>query len=177
MKQFWEGFTRTLKRLWEGFTRWILGPGAALIVVAVVLVLVFFGASNLQVGGLLDKLLGRDKKPGGGGKAVDVANSVPKKRVDKDGNLIPPGTPDSKGKTQAVVVPIKPPNPLKRNDKVEFVPPGETKPVEVDLPDGVRAKDVEAVVVINPEVKVVTVKYHSGVSGKDLDSLIEKYGG
>jgi hypothetical protein len=177
MSTFWGSFKATLKRIWDGFTRWILGPGAALIVVAGALLLILFGAQNVQVGGILDKLLKRGKKPGQGGKAVDVANTVPKKRVDSEGKVIPPGTPDSKGMTQAVVVPIKKPGLFKRPDKVEIVPPGEDKPVEVDLPDGVKAKDVEAVVIVKPDVKVVSVKSHSGVSGSDLDDLISKYGG
>jgi len=174
---FWKSFGQTLKKGWDWFSVWILGPGAALFVVLGALVLLFFGAKNVQVGGILDKLFNRDRKDGGGGKAVDVANTVPKGRVDKDGKIIKPGEPDSKGTTQAVVVPIKKPGLFKRPDKVEIVPPGKKEPVEIDLPDGVKAKDVDAVIIVKPNVKVVAVKQHSQVKGKDLDDLLDRYGG
>lgn len=167
--------------VWEKLKEWgtwaahkLLAPGVALIVVVVAIVLVAMGAKNLQIGGLLARLLGR--QPEGDGK-IDVANSVDPDRVDKNGKLIPPGQPDSQGSTQAVVVPIEDPGLFSNPDTVKFTPPGEDKPREIKLPDGVKAKDVDKVIVVQPEKFVVTVKDSSGVQAKDVDDLLSKYGG
>jgi hypothetical protein len=79
--------------------------------------------------------------------------------------------------TQAPVVAIEAPNVFSNPDTVKFTPPGETKPVEVKLPDGVKANDVEHVVVVKPDTFVVTVKDSSGISGQKIDDLLKKYGG
>ena len=50
------------------------------------------------------------------------------------------------------------------------------KPVVVDLPDGVKAKDVDKVVIVSPKVYAVTVKDSSKVTGTDVDDLLAKYG-
>lgn len=167
--------------VWEKLSTWgkwvaqkLLAPGVALIIVVVAVVLVAMGAKDLQIGGLLARLLG--KKAEGDGK-IDIANTVDPDRVDKNGKLIPPGTPDSQGSTQAVVVPIENSGGLFSNpDTVKFTPPGEDKPREIKLPDGVTAKDVDKVIVVQPEKFVVTVKDNSKVSGQDIDDLLKKYG-
>jgi len=141
--------------------------------VAGAVLLVALGFKNIQIGGLLGRLFGK-KKPEH--TAIDVANTVPKDRVDDKGKIIPPGEPDSKGMTQAVVVPIKDPGIFSNPDSVTFTPPGESKPVEVTLPDGVKAKDVEKVIVVQPKKFVVTVKDKSGITGKNVDDLLKKYG-
>lgn len=170
---FWESFKSTMAKLWGALVKWILGPGAALIVVAVVLVLVFFGVRNLQVGGLLSKLLGKKD----GKKVVDIINNPPPERVDSEGKIIPPGTPDSKGSTQAVVVPLEKPGIFDDPTQVKVIPPGATKPMKIDLPDGVEASDVDKVVIVQPEVVAVTVKSDSTVSATDVEDLLAKYGG
>lgn len=167
--------------VWERLRAWgrwaalnLLAPGVALIIVVVAVVLVAMGAKDLQIGGLLSRLFG--KKPEG--KAIDVANSVPPERVDENGRFILPGTPDSKGDTQAVVVPIETSGGLFSNpDTIKFTPPGEDKPREIKLPDGVKADDVDTVVVVQPEKFVVTVKDSSGVTATQIDALLKKYGG
>jgi hypothetical protein len=73
-------------------------------------------------------------------------------------------------------VPINPPGLFSNPTTVTFTPPGKTEPIEVKLPDGVRARDVDTVVVVSPTVTVVTVKDNSGVPTKRLDDLILKYG-
>lgn len=152
----------------------LLAPGAALVLVILAVLLVAMGAKELKIGGLLAKLFGK-KDPEH--KALDVANSVAPSRVDKDGKLIPPGTTDSKGMTQAVVVPIKEPGLFSNPDTVTFTPPGTDTPKEIALPDGVKAKDVDKVVVVQPGKFVVTVKDNSGVTASHVDDLIAKYGG
>lgn len=168
---FWQSAWTWIKRV----GRTLLAPLPAIIIVVVAIVLVVLGVKNLQIGGLLGKLFGK-QDPADGKKAIDVANSVPANRVDKDGNLIPVGTPDSQGITQAKVVPIQEPGLFDDPTEVKIVPPGQTTPVVVKLPDGVKAADVDKVVIVKPEVFVVTVKDSSSVTPKDVDDLLAKYG-
>lgn len=178
LEKFWE----SMKATWAKMLSWVkenigikvLGPIVAIVVVIGGFLLLTMGFKELQVGGVLGKLLG--KKDEGNKKAVDVANTVDKDRVGTDGKLIQPGTSDSKGMTQAVVVAIKEPGLLSDPKKVEFIAPGDTKPTKVELPDGVTNKDVEHVVVIKPDVVAVTVKDKSGISAQKIDDLLGKYG-
>lgn len=166
-------FSKLLATVWGYLKKFLLGPGGALIVVIVAILLAMVGVKNFQVGGLLGKLLGKKPKD----KAIDKANSVSEDRVDANGKVIPKGVPDSKGITQAIVVPIKEPGIFSDPKTVKFVPPGEKKAVEVELPDGVSNKDVEKVVVVKPKVYAVTVKDTSGIEAKTVDDLLAKYGG
>jgi hypothetical protein len=167
---FWSAAWTWIKKV----CRWVAAPLPAILLVAVAIFLIILGFKNIQIGGLLDKLLGREKK---GVSSVDVANSVPEDRVDEDGKIIPPGTPDSHGVTQAVVVPIKPPGLFDDPKKVVIVPPGEDKkPIVIDLPDGVKAGDVDKVIVVKPDVFAVTVKDNSGISAQTVDDLLKRYG-
>jgi len=151
----------------------ILGPVLAVLLVLVAVLLVSMGFKELQIGGLLGKLFGKKDE---GKRVLDVANSVDPDRVGPDGKLIQPEQPDSTGQTQAVVVPIQEPGLFSDPKKVIYVPPGETKPIEVVLPDGVTNKDVAQVVVVKPDVVVVTVKDNSGIDAKKVDDLLKKYG-
>jgi hypothetical protein len=166
---FWQSAWAWIKRV--GIA--IAAPLPAILLVVGAVLLVALGAKNIQIGGLLAKLFGKEAN---GSKAIDVANSIPKGRVDKDGNLIPIGTPDSQGMTQAKVIPIQDPGLFDDPTHVKIVPPGQTKPVVVKLPDGVRAKDVDKVIIVKPEVYAVTVRDSNSVSGKDVDELLAKYG-
>lgn len=136
-------------------------------------ILVALGAKNVQIGGLLAKLFG---KASSNAKAIDVANSIPEDRVDAKGHVIPVGSPDAKGSTQAKVVAIESGGFFGRDDQVRITPPGETAPVVIDLPDGVRAKDVDKVIIVAPAVYAVTVTHSSKVSPKDVADLLAKYG-
>jgi hypothetical protein len=172
-KSFWISLWSVIKRT----SPKILGPVAALVVIVIAVVLVSMGFKELQIGGLLGKLLG---KKGGtnpdAGKTVELANSVDPKRVDGDGNLIPIGTPDTQGMTQAAVVPIKPPGLFSDPNKVVFTAPGDTKPTTVILPEGVKNNQVEQVVVVTPTVVAVTIKDSTQVSAARVDDLLRKYG-
>jgi hypothetical protein len=152
-----------------------LGPILVVVLVVVGIILVSMGFKELQIGGLIGKLLGK-KDPKGEGNTVDLANTVDPDRIGPDGKLIQPGTPDSKGMTQAVVVPIKEPGLFSDPKKVVFTEPGKDKPTEITLPDGVTNKDVDQVVVVRPDVTVVTVKDKSGIPAKTVDDLLLKYG-
>lgn len=170
---FWEAVWARIKAVWKWVAVNLAAPGVAVLVVLVAVVLVAMGAKELQIGGLLAKLLGKGPKK----SVIDVANTPPPGRVDANGTLILPGTSDSHGQTQAQVVPIHEPGLFSNPSTVTFTPPGATEPVEVQLPDGVRNRDVEAVVVVQPGEFVVTVKNSSKVKGRALDDLLAKYGG
>jgi hypothetical protein len=163
-----------LLKVWAWIRQYLIAPIPIIVVVAVAIVLVALGAKNVQVGGILAWLTGKKTD---GKKAVDVANTVPDHRVDSDGKVIPAGTPDEKGLTQAVVVPIEPPGIFSNPNQVVIQDPHENKPVTIELPTGVKAKDVDKVVVVKPEVHVVTVKNTSKVTASDVDDLLAKYGG
>lgn len=167
------------QNVWAGTKSLARKLGAALPAILVILgalTLLLLGAKHVQIGGILGKLFGKKDSPDTK-KAIDIANSVPENRVDPNGNLIPIGKPDSKGVTQVKVVPIETPGLFDDPSKVKILPPGETKPVVVDLPDGVKAADVDKVIVVKPEVYAVTVKDTSKVTPKDVDDLLSKYGG
>jgi len=169
-------FWQTVKAKTIDIGKWLakvfVAPGVALIVVAVAVLLIIFGFKNIQVGGILGRLFGK-KDPDD--NAIDTANTVPEDRVDKDGKIIKPGEADSEGNTQAVVVPIKKPGIFSNPDVVEFTPPGEDKSVKVKLPTGVKAKDVDKVIVVKPKKFAVTVKDTSGIEAEEIDALLNKY--
>jgi len=170
---FWGTVWAKLKAILHWLAIHLVAPGVALVLIIVAVLLVSMGFKELQIGGLLGRLFGK-KEPEHA--AIDKANSIDPDRVDKNGQLIQPGVPDSKGDTQVVVVPIKEPGLFSNPDTVEFTPPGKTDPIEVQLPDGVKNKDVEKVIVVQPGKFVVTVKDESGVSASKVDDLLAKYG-
>lgn len=158
-----------------GFCRkYLLAPLPILIVLIFAVVLIALGVKNVQVGGIIGKILGK-KDPLDGKKAVEIANTIPESRVDKEGNLLPAGTPDSQGITQAKVVAIKKPGIFDDPTQVKITDPETKKDVIVKVPDGVKAKDVDKVVIVTPEVTAVTVKTTSKVSAKEVDDLLNKY--
>ena len=170
---FWATVWDWLKKFgnWVAFK--VAAPWVAILIVVGAVILVALGFKELQIGGLLNKLLGRLNPTK---KAIAVVNSIPKDRVDENGNLIQPGTPDSKGMTQVQVVPIKDPGLFSNPDTVKFTPTDSSDPIEIALPIGVKAKDVDTVVVIQPDVMVVTVKDTTSVSVERIDDLLAKYG-
>lgn len=171
---FWATVWLWLKRIWAWTATNLAAPGVALLIVAAAIVLLIIGVKNIQLGGLIGRLLGR---PDPGIRSIDIVNKVDPDRVDKDGNVIPVGTPDSQGDTQAKVVAIDPVGPFSNPTQVTFKDPSTKETVTVKLPDGVRLNDVDEVVVIKPNVVAVTVKDTSGVSPQTVDDLLKKYGG
>lgn len=174
-------YTSFGNRVWEqvkSSLKWVaaklLGPLGAILVIALAILLVSLGYKELQIGGVLGKLLGR--KDPETPEPIEVANSIDPDRVQPDGKLVPPGEPDSEGQTQAIIVPIQDPGLFSNPDTVKFIPPGETKAVEIPLPVGVKNKDVEQVVLVKPTVTAVTVKDTSKVTAQRIDDLLKKYG-
>jgi hypothetical protein len=176
---FWESFKNLFVRMWVFIRKLspkILGPLAALVVIAIAVLLVSIGFKELQIGGLLGKLLG--KKGGSSpdrGPTVETANSIDPKRIGPDGKLIPEGVPDQTGSTQAVVVPIQPPGLFSDPNTVVFTAPGDDKTTTVVLPTGVTSKQVDQVVVITPSTVAVTVKDNTGIPASKVEDLLKKY--
>jgi hypothetical protein len=164
----WEKIRAAIKRA----SQTVLGPIGAVLVIIAAVVLVSLGGKNIQIGGILGALLGK-KRPQT--KAIDTANSIPKDRIGKDGKLIPLGQADEKGITQVAVVPINAPGLFGDPNTVQFKDPRTAQPVEVALPVGVKAGDVEHVIVVQPGQFAVTVKDSSPVSGEQIDTLLSKY--
>ena len=154
----------------------VFGPLVVVVLIVVSFLLLTMGFKELQIGGIIGKLLGKKPPPEDEGKTIEVVNSIDHDRVDPKGRPIEPGVPDSIGMTQAVVVPIKEPGLLSDPKKVVFTPPGDTKPTKVVLPDGVTNRDVDKVVVIKPDVIAVKVKDNSGIPAKKIEDLLKKYG-
>jgi hypothetical protein len=182
IKAFFIGLWTYIKAFFAAawtFFRWLspktIGWILVVVVILVAVVAVSVGFKGLQIGGILGWLLG--KKSTDGGSVIDIADSVDPKRVGPDGKIIPIGTPDSKGDTQAVVVPIQDPGLFSDPKKVIFTSPGSTTSTEITLPDGVTNSNVSQVIIIKPEILAVTVKDNSGISTQTVDDLLKKYGG
>ncbi len=165
MKLVWE----RLKSIGRWCLKYLAAPGVALLLVVGAFILFKAGFKNLQIGGILGKLLGKKEE------SLPTVDTVPPDRVGPDGKPIPIGTPDAGGHTQVGVVAIKPPGLFSDPTTVEYVPVGQTEPVKVKLPEGVRNTDVKEIVVVSPEVIAVSVKDSSKVTVKDIKSLSDKY--
>lgn len=161
------------KRVWAFLRKWLVGPIPALLLVVGACILVAVGVKNVHIGGLLGKLLGKSSTTPH--KAIEVANSVPPGRLREDGTIIKVGEPDSQGITQAKIVAIEKPGLFSDPRVIKVTPSGASQPIEIQVPDGVKAKDVEHVVVVTPQVLAVTVKSSSSVKAQDVDDLLAKY--
>ena len=177
--RFWKEFKGFFAGIWffiKKISPKVLGPLAAIVVIVISAILVTMGFKELQIGGILGKLLGKKGSTNPDqGPTVETSNTVDPKRVGPDGKLIPQGTPDSNGDTQAVVVPIQPPGLFSDPGTVTYLAPGDTKPTVVPLPTGITNKQVDQVIVVQPNVVAVTVKDKSGVSAQTVDDLLNKY--
>lgn len=155
-KGMWDRVKGAAKSFYTWFARYPLALMVAVLIIAGVAVALMLGVGDrFNVGGLLGRLFGRKAEPE---DRILVANKVPKKRVDEDGEQIPIGTPDSKGIVQRPVEVLEQPtNPFRDKTKLKIkTPEGAEK--TIDLPDGVEDKDVDKVFQIQPKVYKVEVK-------------------
>ena len=163
-----------LKKIWSGAS---VVVKVLIVVGAVLLFLVGYAfLKEWDIGGWISRLF----KGGPTGKdKIKVANTIPDERVDATGAPIPQGEPDEKGYTQWVVHEAEvSSNPFRDKGKLrvtstvtEETPDGpveKTVSKEIDLPTGVKDKDVVKVVEVKPEVFVVEVQDTSKVSASDL---------
>ncbi len=165
LKKAWGVVVRVVKSLFTNLVHHPLALAATiLILVAAILCLVF--GKTIQVGGLLQKIWGTPQPPSARGV-------VPSGRVDADGKPVAPGQSDDKGYVQAPVsTAILPAGILSDPSTVTVVHPDKGQ-VTIQLPDGVKNKDVQEVVEVAPDVYEVR-NNDKGVKASDLDSLIGK---
>jgi len=161
-----------VSKVWPWIRHYLVAPLPIILVVVGAIILVIFGAKNVQIGGILSRLTGRKQE---GTRAVDAVNSISQHRITPDGLVIQPGLADEKGLTQAVVVPIEKPGIFSNPDQVTILNQ-DKKPIIIDLPTGVKARDVDKVLVLSPEIHVVTIKDSSPIQARDVDNLLNKYG-
>lgn len=141
---------------------------AATVCVVIFAVVAAIFRQNIQIGGILDKLWGRERPTG-----HDVRAVPPKDRVDEKGIPIKPGDSDDGGWVQAPEIEIKKPGIFDSPDTIKIIHP-EKGEIEVKLPEGVKNKDVEKVVVIAPNMVEVRNKDHSKVDAKKLLEDLKK---
>lgn len=143
--------------------RYPLALVAGILVVVVGFMLIQSGV-KFNIGGVLKMLFGRAK---GQMSVVAASNSVPDKRVDKEGKEIPVGVADENGWTQWEVKKFKTSASPFRDTSVITV---ETKngDVEVALPTGIKDTDIATVIEVQPEVYVVRTHVDTAVHAKDL---------
>lgn len=166
MKFIWE----YVKAFFRSVGKWTVRyPIAAAVTVLAVLaaVLVLASGKKLQLGGLLGRLWGTEKK--------DNKRGVPPEdRVDGDGNPIKPGESDEAGYVQAPAIKeIKKPGLFDDPRTVTVVHP-EKGEIVIDLPEGVRNEDVREVVEIKPDVYEVRNNDTGVNTGELLDILGRK---
>src|SRR5690606_26093127 len=66
-----------LAKVWAFIRKYLIAPLPVLVLVVGAALLIAMGVKNVQIGGLLGKLLGKKVSE----KAIDVANSIPPGRV------------------------------------------------------------------------------------------------
>jgi hypothetical protein len=137
------------KKIFVSIGRFILRyPLAAVLTIILVIVAITaacFG-QTLQIGGLLEKLWGK--------KSIDPGIRVipPSGRVDNNNMPIPAGKSDDNGYVQtATQLPIKDPGIFDNPDKIKIDHPTKGE-ITIPLPTGVKNKDVNQVIEIEPNV-------------------------
>ncbi|MEW6103625.1 MAG: hypothetical protein AB1630_07435 [bacterium] len=130
-------------------------------------------ANNLDPSGTLNRILNIFFEPDEE-SVIEIANSIPRYRVDKDGNSIPVGIADERGYVQWEQKELKTSiNPLRDKSKVKL---GDGTIVK--LPVGVKDKDVDVVISVAPKVNVIKLKDDVVLKEKTKESVdyyLEKY--
>ncbi len=154
--------------LFRSIGRWCVRyPIAAVISVIVMVVAIVFivAGKDIQIGGLLGKLFG--KEPGPNARGVP-----PKERVRENGTTILPGESDNKGFVQSPALKtIKTPGLFDDPKTITVVHP-EKGDIKIDLPEGVKNEDVKEVVEIEADVYEV----RNNDSGADVSTLLDVLG-
>ena len=146
------------------FIRYPIAATISIIVIVVAVILTVVG-KDIQIGGLLGKLFGRESKP-------NARGIPPKERVNEDGTPILPGESDDRGFVQSPALKtIKTPGLFDDPKTITIVHPDKGD-VKIDLPKGVENKDVREVVEIEPDVYEV----RNNDSGVDLNDLLDVLG-
>jgi hypothetical protein len=152
---------------WTSFLGWLRRSAGYIIsgfvVIAGIVIVIF--KKDFQIGGLLGLLTGKKKQ--------DLRSSIASERVDESGQPIVPGQSDQHGFTQAPVsTAIKSPGLFSDPNTVVVEHP--TKGTQtIQLPTGVKNRDVAEVVEIRPDVYQVKNNDKSAVDTKKLKGLLD----
>ncbi len=166
LKGVWEWLKALGKRVGTVFIRYPLAAAATVFLV-VAAVAVAASGKSLQIGGLLQRLWG-SKKP------ENLRATVAEDRKTDEGRPIEPGASDDKGFVQSPVsTEIVEPGMFSNPDTVTVVHPEKGK-VVIDLPEGVKNKDVHEVVEVSPDVYEVKNR-DKGVPVKKIDDVLKKF--
>lgn len=164
MRWLWDYLKALAKSVGKWLLRYPLAAAATVFIVAAGVALILMG-KDVQLGGIIGRLFGREK-----GK--NVRGVPPEGRRDEKGEPIPPGESDEKGYVQAPVsTEIKKPGLFDDPDTIVVVHP-EKGEVVIDLPEGVKNKDVREVVEIRPDVYEV----RNNDKGVNTDDLLKTLG-
>jgi hypothetical protein len=141
---------------------------AATVVLVIAAIFMLVSGKTFQIGGILESLWGKKKE--------NVRGVPPEERKKDDGTPILPGESDKQGFVQApVTTKIADPGIFSNPSTVTVVHPDKGK-IVIDLPTGVKNKDVQEVVEVKPNIYEVRNK-DTGVKPADLNNLIGKLGG
>jgi len=164
MTFIWEYIKAFAKSVGKWLIRYPIAAAVAVFVIVGGLALVFLG-KDVQLGGILGRLFGKEK-------GQNARGVVPPDRVDGDGKPIQPGESDEKGYVQAPVsTEIKDPGIFDDPGTITVVHP-EKGEVVIDLPEGVKNRDVREVVEIEPDVYEV----RNNDKGVDAGALLRDLG-
>ena len=137
-------FRALIKSIGKLLIRYPLAAVASIFVIIGGILLVFMG-KDIQIGGVLGKFFGSNK-------TKNERGVIPIERVDKNGQPLQPGKSDNLGYVQAPVYNnIKKPGFFDNPHTVTIIHPNKRK-VIINLPEGVKNKDVKEVVEIKPHI-------------------------
>lgn len=141
------------------------------IAVAVTIFIIIFAivmsstGKQFQIGGILEKIWGKKK--------INVREIPPDNRVDKNGNLIQPGVPDENGYIHVPIdLKIKEPSIFSNPEVIIVEHPIEGKK-EIQLPTGIKNKDVKEIIEIKPNIYEIR-NNDKGVNTKILLEIINE---
>lgn len=156
-----------LKKIWSFTLKYPVAIILTFLLVAGAVLLAFF-RTNIQIGGLLDLIWGRNRA------TPDVRSIPPAARTDEDGKSIEPGKSDPHGYVQVpVATQIKPSNIFSNPNVLTILHPDKGE-VNLPLPTGVKNSDVSEAMEIAPNVYEVRNLDRSSKAPKALDVLDKK---
>lgn len=164
MKLFFQSVWNYIKVIGKWMVRYPLAIAATVLLVVGSILLLAFG-KNVQLGGILGKLFGKENN-------TNARGVPPPGRTDENGKVIQPGESDEKGFVQAPALKaIKDPG-LFDNPNVLVIEHPEKGEVRIELPKGVKNSDVKEVIEIEPDVYEI----RNNDSGVDYDDILDSLG-
>jgi hypothetical protein len=155
MKEYLKNLAKSVGKF---LIRYPLATALTVVVIIGAIVLAAFG-KNIQIGGILGKLWGKEKP--------NLRGVPPTDRKDASGQIIQPGQSDDKGFVQAPVsTTIKDKGLFSDPNVITVIHPDKGE-IDILLPEGVKNKDVKEVTEVSPNV--FEVKNHDhGVKTDDI---------